>query len=156
MDFTSEKMNPYEIWFIKHNDHVLYVPTSIGKLLLKDLRSNSLIKSISLHESEISCIEIEDNSVFCGSFDGTISHTDLRNFKCFDRDYVGGGVWRMIKKQNGFITANMEEGFKYTEKNKQSQILTGSLAYGLEEIGNNQFIGCSFYDSTLIKFDLIS
>lgn len=50
----------------------------------------------------------------------------------------------------------MEEGFKYTEKNKQSQILTGSLAYGLEEIGNNQFIGCSFYDSTLIKFDLIS
>ena len=62
----------------------------------------------------------------------------------------------MIKKQNGFITANMEEGFKYTEKNKQSQILTGSLAYGLEEIGNNQFIGCSFYDSTLIKFDLIS
>ena len=151
---TSEKLNPYEIWCIEVSQHTLFVPVSIGKLTLIDTRSNQLIHSVKLHESEISSITIEGDFVYCGSFDGTISKTDLRNYRCESRYEIGGGVWRIIKKGEQFITANMEEGFKLTDTDVRSTILTDSLAYGLGEVRENQFIGCSFYDSKIISFDL--
>lgn len=148
-------MKSSEIWYVYTASNLLFIPLSIGKILIRDIRTDEKISIINLHESEVSCILTEENSLFCGSFDGSISYTDLRNFSCVGRVDIGGGVWRAIRKGTGFITANMEEGFKYTNSGVRSQILTESLAYGIANIDKNVYIGCSFYDSKLIKFELL-
>lgn len=152
---TSIQLNPYEIWFIELVENTLFVPVSIGKLMLRDIRNDSTICNLTLHDSEISSIFVDGDFVYCGSFDGSVSQTDLRNLQCVNKREIGGGVWRMIKKGEEFISGNMEEGFKLSDTQVRSVIKTDSLAYGLCEIQSGSFIGCSFYDSKLLKFQIV-
>jgi len=159
LNLTSLPLNPYEIWYTACTETLLFIPISIGKLQVKDLRTMETVSLITLHESEISSIIPQEHQVFCGSFDGHISTTDLRiNRKVCTSD-IGGGVWRIKLYQNKFLTANMEEGFKYTSNSELiSLIPTESLAYGLGQVSDSLFIGCSFYDSKLFHlcFPLVS
>lgn len=150
LNITSLPLNPYEIWYTACTETLLFIPISIGKLQIKDLRTMETVSTINLHESEISSILPQEHQVFCGSFDGHISTTDLRNNSKITALDIGGGVWRLKLFQNHFLTANMEEGFKYTSNSTQiSSIPTDSLAYGLGQVSDSLFIGCSFYDSKL-------
>ena len=154
LDKKSWKLNPYEIWFVACEGDLAYVPISIGKLMIWDMRQESARATINLHESEISSILLKDNEVYCGSFDGSISTTDLRMLKKVKSQEIGGGVWRMSMKGDSFITANMDEGFKYTTQSCQSTVTSNSLAYGLLCRSSDSYLGCSYYDSKLIYLNI--
>ncbi|OMJ68143.1 hypothetical protein SteCoe_34494 [Stentor coeruleus] len=148
--YQSYKLNAYEIWYIEKFNDLICVPISIGKLLVKDSRNMETFKTLNLHESEICSILIDDTNIYTGSFDGTITQIDSRTWGKVSVLNIGGGVWRMLRKNSGFLTANMEEGFKYTTPTSQFTVSTQSLAYGLAEVEENLIIGCSFYDSKLV------
>lgn len=154
LDKRSWKLNPYEIWYVACEGDLAYVPVSIGKLMIWDMREERAKTSINLHESEISSILLNDFEVYCGSFDGTISTTDLRMNKKVKSQEIGGGVWRMSINGDSFITANMEEGFKRTSESSQSTVPSNSLAYGLLCQSPNSYLGCSYYDSKLIFLNI--
>lgn len=148
--YQSYKLNPYEIWYIEKFNDLICVPISIGKLTLKDSRNMETFKTLSLHESEICSILTDDTNIYTGSFDGSIIQIDSRTWRKVSDLNIGGGVWRMLRKNSGFLTANMEEGFKYTTPTSQFTVSTQSLAYGLAEVDEDFILGCSFYDSKLI------
>lgn len=156
LQVLSINSNPYEIWYVACTESLLFIPVSIGKLQIKDLRTMQNVAEMNLHESEISSIVPDQFQVFCGSFDGSISTSDLRTNRKVCAQDVGGGVWRIKLYRDKFLTANMEEGFKYSDSKVISCVQTESLAYGLGQISDSLFIGCSFYDSKLIHLFLPS
>jgi WD40 repeat protein len=147
---SSFKLNPYEIWFVSCTQNEIYVPLSIGKILIRDMRTDLCENVLQVHDEEISSILINDDFVYTGSFDGKICVTDRRMMKIIRKIQVGGGVWRMCLRGDGIITANMDEGFKFTTPRNQQVIPTASLAYSLTHYTENQYLGCSFYDSKLL------
>lgn len=108
------------------------------------------------HSMGTTCIEfLSENTVLSGSYDDRIRKFDLRNLSSpIDEVKTVGGVWR-LKPHDGllFVAAcyggcqilNLETLKPIADEYKGHD----SMAYGIDYLGTNKVVSCSFYDRSI-------
>ncbi|KAF9763280.1 Diphthine methyltransferase [Nosema granulosis] len=142
------KVSSDTLWVVGVHDGCVYCGGEEGVLYILKKSNLSVIDTINTG-CGITSLYFEDGFFLLGSYDEHIYHIEY-DLKIIKKTKIGGGVWRIIKKEHQYVLSCMYEGVKIVDSdlNILSTLETGPLIYSLALI-DDYVVFNTFYDRKL-------
>lgn len=136
------------LWVVEIHKDLIYCGGEDGILYILDLQDMSVKESIQIG-CGITSLYFDDNFFLVGSYDENIYKFSY-DFKILQTSKIGGGVWRILKKESNYVVSCMYDGVKIlNDQFKQLETYEkGPLIYSLALV-SGAIIFNSFYDRKL-------